>query len=232
MLWNVDEVCRRTATLMDDPAMTEFDKDYLIPFLNINWEDLANKLSMVGLDYQEVRVVIAGFQSGTANFDDFMGDGQPLAALMLPKRVEWKPAGDPDTSYEVLRDVDDLDDVPDGTIGMIEWHWGGGSLQVTPSSADVDVRVTFLAMSTNLVDPNDNMVRGCTNVIAYATASLIYTIRGNDPLALKMENRSEDALETFERAAVMRDQAKSSRMPPQHPRYLPKNFYVTATPTQ
>jgi len=233
MLWNVDVVCRRSAALLDDPAMTEFSRDYLIPFINIKWEDLSNELSMIGLDYQEARVVIPAFPAGATDFSDYMDDGQPLESLMLPKNVEWKPAGDSDTEYAPLRDVEMLDDVPDGTIGMTEWKWAGGMLQITPSSAAVDVRVTFLAMSTNLVDPNDKMVRGCTNVIAYAVAGLVYKIRGNDPLALEMRNSGSDALETFERAAVMRDQAKVNRMPPQHPRILRRNnFSVTATPTQ
>lgn len=217
MLWNVDQVVRGIAACMDDPAMTEFDKDYLLPFINLHWQDLSNELSMLGLTYQEFRVEVP-YAAGSTNLDDAMQDSGPLGSLMLPKRVEWKLAGAPDTTYVEARNVDELDDYDSGLVGIPEVWWAGGSIQTPASSVDLTLRVTFLAMSTNLVDPNDSMVRGASNVISYKVAGFIYSIRGNDPLAAKMEQRGDDAQDTFERMAVMRDQATLRRCPPMHPR--------------
>lgn len=232
MLWNVDDVVRRTAVLMDDPAQSAFDKDYVIPFLNQRWDDLSTELSMLGLDYQEVRTVISPVAAGTCNLDDYMCDQKQLASLMLPKLIEWKQVGQDDTYYQDARDVDRLDDFPDGVIGIPEYKWAGGTIQLVPSSVDVTMRVTFDAMSCTLVDPTDKTIRGVTNILAYKTAQLIYDIRGNDALAKKMGLYGDDALDTFERAAVMRDQDKLRRTPPMHPKVSIAGFFVVPTANQ
>jgi hypothetical protein len=229
MLWNVGDVIRRTQALLDDPAGSEFDKDYLMPFLNQKWDDLSTELSMLGLDYQEVRLVLANVAAGTTSLDDYMRDGQPLQSLMMPRRIEWKTFGASDTEYKDAILVEDLDDYPAGVIGIPEWAWTGGSIQLAPSAVAVDLRVTFNAMSTTLVDPADKTIRGVTNILAYNLSSLVYDLRGNQELAQTRKQDGDDALDTFERAAVMRDQAKLNRVPPMHPRFVAAGMIIAPT---
>jgi hypothetical protein len=226
MLWNVDDVVRRTAVLMDDPAMTEFDKDYTIPFLNQRWDDISTELSMLGLDYQEVTAIIADLPPNTTDLSAYMQDNQPLMSMMLPRRIQWKPIGTDDTEYQDAVMVEDLDDFPPGVIGIPQWAWTGGNVLLVPSSVDVTLRVRFDAMSATLVDPEDQTIRGVTNILAYKTAELIYSIRGNDALSKKMADLGLESLDNFERAAVMRDQAKLRRVPPMHPKLTIPGFYI------
>lgn len=46
-------------------------------------------------------------------------------------------------------------------------------------AAGTALRVNYKAMSTTLVDPTDEMISGVGDIIAFRTAELIYTIRGN-----------------------------------------------------
>lgn len=227
MLWSVGSVCRRTAALMDDAAAVEFDRDYLLPFMNQNWDDLVVELDLIGLDYSEEIAVLHDVPAQTENLDSYMSEGQPLASLMLPRWIDWKPQGAPDIEYESVRLVEKLNDYTKGVEGVPEYAWSGSSILLGgPPSQQVDLRIGFDAMAVELQDPTQKTIRGVTHIIAARTAALVWLIRGNTELAEALDEKATESLDHFERAAVMRNQAKTRRAPPMHPKFFSGGRFI------
>lgn len=216
-LMDVADVVQMVATLLDDPGQTTFDADYVVPFINVRWNNMAVNLAMLGLQYSE-QVVVFDLPANTLTLAAYMATGQPLASMMQPKSLEWKLVGAPDTEYQPIGSVNELDDVPPGSEGIDEYSWQGGTCQLNPSSVAVTLRVRFMAMSTTLVDPTDQMVRGVGDVLSYRVAELIYSILGNDKLSAKMQQLGSDALEDFNTLSTMRLQSQPIYFPPVHRR--------------
>ena len=216
-LLNVGDVVASVAALLDDPGQDDIDIDYVIPFLNLRWSNLIVNLAMLGLQYAE-EVAIFQIPAGTVSLTKYMLAGQPLASLMEPVSIDWKPVGDDDTEYDPADAVREVDDFPQGIPGIEEYSFQGGTIVLSPSSIDVTARVRFKAMSTNLVDPTDNMIRGVGDIIAYRVAELICAIRGNQALKVDMRTYGDTALDDFISMSVMRDQANLYTIPPTHRR--------------
>lgn len=216
-LLNVADVVQSVATLMDDPGQTEIDLDYCLPFINLRWSNIIVNLVMLGLQYSEEMMVVA-IPAGTVSLTNLMLPGQPLASLMQPKSIEWKMVGADDTTYVDAKQVDELDDYPLGNQGIQEYSWQGGTILVVPSAVDVTARIRFKAMSTNLVDPTDNMIRGIPDIIGYRVAQILYSIRGNAALAAVMKTEGDQALDDFCAMSVMNSQGTVTTVPPTHRR--------------
>lgn len=210
MLVDLDDIAKRTAALLDDPSQSDFDRDYLLPFINQRWDSLNVTLMMLGLKYTEQIVVLnpnnAGLPANTTNLSVYQAAGQALASLMLPKKVEWKLVGDPDTAYKEAAKMDVMPDLDPTTQGISAWVWRNSTLYISPSSIAIVVRVTFEAMSTTLVDPTDNVYRGTMHIIALRVAELVWFIRGNKDMSIKMQQDAQAAEDDFEVLCVMSNQ--------------------------
>lgn len=216
-LLNVGDVVQAVATLLDDPSQSEIDQDYVLPFLNLRWQNLVVNLVMLGLQYTEEQACI-DLPAGTRTLTAYMGTGQPLASLMQPKHLQWKPQGADDTEFEDVQLVNELDDYPPGQNTLEQYAWQGGTIKLSRCDIAVTLRVDFQAMSVTLVDPTDNMVRGVTDIIAYRTAELIYVIRGNANLVAAMQRYGDTALEDFCSMSVMRSSGQPTFFPAAHRR--------------
>lgn len=216
-LLNVGDVVQGVATLLDDPSQSEFDKDYVVPFLNLRWANLIVNLAALGLQYSE-EMVIVEIPPGTVSLTNMMLPGGVLASLMEPIGIDWKLVGSDDTTYTPANAVSELDDYEQGSIGILEYSWQGGTILTVPSAQPITARIRFNAMSTTLVDPTDNMIRGVGDIIAFRTAELIYAVRGN-PLKVDMKTYGDTALDDFISMSVMRSQTIATEVPATHRRF-------------
>jgi hypothetical protein len=216
-LLNVGDVVQSVATLMDDPSQSAFDKDYVIPFLNLRWANLIVNLAMLGLQYSEEMAVVT-VPAGTVSLTNMMLSGGVLASLMSPIGIDWKLVGSDDSTYAHSNAVTELEDLAQGTVGLLQYSWQGGTILTTPSAQDVVMRIRFNAMSTTLVDPTDNMIRGVGDIISFRTAELIYGIRGNAVQKVDMKNFGDDALNDFIALSIMTSQAIRTSIPSTHRR--------------
>lgn len=223
-LLDVADVVTSVAALLDDPSGSEIDVDYVLPFLNLRWSNLVTNLVMLGLQYSE-EVVILTIQPGTVTLSDAMQSGAPLASLMKPKSIDWKPVGTADTLYTPAAQKNELSDVDPSSTGVLEYSFQGGTIQVTPSAVAVVARIRFLAMSTSLVDPSDGMIRGVGDIIAYRTAEMIAAVRGG-ATALKQACKEwgDTALDDFLAMSTMAQQATYTRISGR--RSAPGSFFV------
>ena len=205
------------AALLDDPGQSDIDIDYVLPFLNLRWSNIVVNMVMLGLQYSE-EVAEITVPAGTATLSDFMATGEPLNSLMKPKSIDWKPVGAPDTQYVPSNQVNELDDVDGSSQGLIEYSWQGGTVQVTPSAIDVIARVRFLAMSTQLVDPTDEMVKGIGDIVAYRVGEIIAGVRGNASLKVDCRLWGDEALDDFLAMSNLQSQAVLTKIPATHQR--------------
>lgn len=212
------DIVQAVATLLDDPGQTNVDADYILPFMNLRKNNLIVNLAMLGLQYGEATAIFT-LPAGTSDLSSFMISGQPLQSLMEPKTVEWKQVGEPDDQYEPVDCVNELDDEPQGgNAGIDEYAWQGGTLTVTPSTVDVVLRVKYYSFSIDLADPDDQTIRGVGDVLAYRAAELIWPIRGNAALGVKMQQEGDQALDDFLAMSTMKMQSQVYRLPATHQR--------------
>ncbi len=214
------EVIQDVATLLDDPGQTSIDADYVLPFMNLRYKDIVRNMAMLGLQYTEEQAIFT-VPAGTQTLSSFMLPGGPLESLMQPipgDALDWKLPGQDDTNYDSADRVAELDDQPQGTQGLLQFSWQGGTIYVTPSSVDTVARVRFNSLSTSFVDPADGMVRGIEDIVAFYTAEIIFAIRGNPTMQANCKAWGEDAIDSFLAMSVMNTQGDFKRVPAVHPR--------------
>lgn len=216
-LLNVGDVVSGVAALLDDPSQTEIDKDYVIPFINLRWSNLIVNLAMLGLQYSE-EMVVTDIPANTVSLSSLMLAGGVLQSLMEPIGIEWKLVGADDTTYAPAAQKLELDDFPQGTVGIQQYSWQGGTILTVPSAQPVTARIKFNAMSTTLVDPTDGMIRGVGDILAYRVAEVIYPIRGNAPMGAQCKAWGDAALDDFIAMSVMRSQTIAQSIPSTHRR--------------
>ena len=206
------DVVRRAQAYLDDPAGRRFSKTYVAPFVDDANEDYLITLEMLGAQLQEQ---IATFNvpaavSAPTDLTPYYGTGQPLQYLMRPRRLDWKAQGQPDTSYLEADLVQELDDVMVGNLGCQQWRWAGGSIQTTPSYTAVTLRIYFDALSPNIYDPVQQVVRGIGRILALSAA--VDICAGNNQmgkLQARLEQKLGQAKRKFSSLIVMQGQAQN-----------------------
>jgi hypothetical protein len=175
---DVDDIVIRVGALLDNPSNSQFDRDYLMPYVDQEFGELDNELESLGAPYalEQQYITLAANQSSLASF---MAAGQPLADMKLPSDIWWKLAPQPDISYvQSVGPVTRLDFVPPNTNGAAQWTFLGGMLAVTPSSSTVTLQVTYQKLATNIVDPQTGVILGTAAILALRVALYVATIRG------------------------------------------------------
>ena len=227
MLLNVGSIAKRAAALLDDPAASTFDKDYLLPFINQAWDDLAISLQALGLDYQEVVTTVA-VPANTTDLSAFQADGQALESLLLPVKIEWKRAADEDIAYKLVDSVAELPDVVQGTEGHRAWEWRTSKIFITPSAIDTIVRIRFKAFSLDFQDPIEGFIIGVGNVLAYKVAELVSspTVQNNAGGVMYFAQKGREAMDNFEVLCVKQKQRLGYRVGRQYGRSLRRQPYI------
>lgn len=175
---DVDDIVTRVGALLDDPSNSQFDRDYLLPYIDQEFGELDNELESLGAPYALDQVVITQ-PPNTSSLASFMASGQPLADMKIPTDIWWKLAGQPDVNYQQSTGpVTQLSFVPPSSMGAWQWTFLGGMLAITPSGSPVDLQVTFQVLATNIVDPQSGVILGTAAILALRVAIYVATIRG------------------------------------------------------
>lgn len=214
MLLNMAEVVDRTAALLDDPSKSWADQPYLLPFINQAWDHIATRLSSLGLSTEESVVVLTPVAAGTLNLDAFAVVGGLLETMMIPIFIEWKLVAEDDTLYREVPLRAILPDVPAGGEGHVAYEFRAGSIYITPSAVDTTIRVRMKVVSTNFVDPDDQVVHGLTHVLAYKAAEIVCspTARNNIPGMQFLAAKGLDAMDDFEVLCIKQKQRMVKRI--------------------
>jgi hypothetical protein len=205
----VSSLVARVQSLVDDPSGSWADYDYIKNDINQANEDLNTELKAYNLSYGETSVVIKGVPPNSSDLSAYM-DGV-LASMELPTSIEWRNAGDDDAKWKPVPRVDKIKDVTNSSI-VASWKWESENVLISPCMNPVDLRVCFDALTAELDDPTQEIIRGALNVLAYRTAELVAAKRGGlagtgEPLAKYLERKGTIAADNFESLCVKRSQS-------------------------
>lgn len=182
-----------TRALLDDPERDWATDDYLRPFLNIAYRDLASELGAYGISFDQRVVVIPNVAANTTDLGAYIVAGGPLATMWQPIDLYERPAGGDDSQWVSMRRVAEmLPALPKPNFGT--WEFREGNIYLPPSNQTNDLLVRFEEMFPNIADVSEPLrITGAANILACATASLAARSRGGRELAadLSIEARRQ-----------------------------------------
>lgn len=177
MLENVEDVAKRAAVLLDDPTMSRYTLDYQMPWIDQSYDDLDVSLELAGMQYVEKIAYVTLLPDPTlgttvSDLSYLNAEGQALQFMKFPKDVNWKLVGQPDSQYQAssgpvaqLLHVD-----TSSSYGALQWKFAQGGLQVTPSVTSMVLEIIYDAMSTDIFDPDQGVIRGTAHILAFDVA--------------------------------------------------------------
>jgi hypothetical protein len=229
MLQNVGDVIKRAGVLLDDPSNRKYTAAVLMPFIDGEYDELDTALERAGMQYIET-IVNLTLTPGQSDLSSYLADGQPLQYMKLPKWIDWKLPGDPDTLYRPSAMVDKLDYVQANNMGAWQWKNAQGSIQVTPSAGPITLNIGIDTMSTNIYDPNTGVIRGTAFILACKTASTVLQSRGDltGKRGAFLERKATKVAGDFFEVLTLNKQQQKRSARPIHNRNLRSPFFVSA----
>jgi|GEM_PF-5637583 len=179
MLQDVDDIVKRVGVLMDDPSNSTFTREYLIPIIDQEYDEMDVEMEKNGMQYIESIAVLPSVPALTTDLVSYLADGQPLATMKFPKYVKWKLPSQTDEFYQLSHLVQELDEVNAANVGAWQWRNANGSIQITPSNEPVTLKVYFDTISTNIYDPTQQVIRGTAHILAPRVGAAVCAIAGD-----------------------------------------------------
>src|SRR5438270_70379 len=90
---NAQDIVKRVQAKCDDPDGTYITPDYVMVFMQDEYERIANKLRTIDDSFDEQVVELPTVAPGTTDLNAYQAAGKALDGLVTPRRVEWKLAG-------------------------------------------------------------------------------------------------------------------------------------------
>ena len=214
----VGQIVKRVGWLLDDPANRRFTPDYIRPGIDQENESLEITLERLGIQQQEMIAIINlpaavppnDGSNPPIDLAPYFNAGQPLEWLLRPKRLDWKVQGMPDTSYLQADAVNELDDVMIGNVGIQQYRWAQGSIQLSASYTPVTIRLYFFALATDVVDDAARVMRGIGFILATQVAAFIAASNNNmGKLQAKLEKNLQRDKQNLCNLLVMQSQAQN-----------------------
>jgi hypothetical protein len=231
MLQDVGSIVRRVQSLLDNPSGSKFTSDYVMPFIDQEYDEMDVDLERLGMQYIE-QVAIFDVAANVTDLTYAVAGGQPLQYMKLPRRLTWKLQGQPDVLYQLSQHVTELRDTDGANQGVPEWRFADGALQVTPSSVAATLRIYFDAVSTDIYDPAQNVIRGTAHILALRAAATIASVNnGMGTLQKKLDQKRDRAWASFCNLVVMNSQQKRRTAKPIHSHRSQGGSPVVLAPT-
>lgn len=214
----VGQIVKRVGWLLDDPGNRRFASDYIMPGIDQENKSLEITLERLGVQQQEQTAIFtlpAAVPLGDGSFPPtdlaaYFNPGQPLEWFLRPKEVWWKVAGQPDTSYSQANAVSEIADVQIGNLGVQQYRWAQGSIQITPSATPVTLRIYYFALSTDIYDNAQSVMRGLGNILALQVAAYICALNnGMGKTGPKLEKTLARDKQNFKNLIQMQAQAQN-----------------------
>lgn len=210
---NLAEVKSRIRALVDDPDGTYVTDGFLAPLINQKYEEIYNRMLSTGAEFERRVVELSGVAPLTGDLSVYNLPGRELELMLQPLMFEWKLAGTDATFYRTASLVDRVKDVIPGQI-IEDWEFRSGVIYFTPSALAVDIRLRGDFLFAALTAETDAIAaaKNLGHAVAYGTASLIGTVRGNpawtQAYAILQDNAVDDVMQYLTR----KDQGKVRRV--------------------
>lgn len=218
MLQDVDDIIKRVGVLLDDPSNSNFTREYIIPFIDQEYDEMDVEFERAGMQYIESIAVIP-IPPLTGDLLSYLGDGQPLATMKFPKYVKWKLSSQTDEFYRLSSLVQELDEVNPANIGTWQWRNANGSIQITPSNIAITLKVYYDTISTNIYDPTQEVIRGTAHILAPRVGASICAAAGDTvKRGAWLDRKATKNMNAFLVTLVQQKQQTNISNPPIHGR--------------
>ena len=152
-------------------------------------------------------------RQGTPNLAALQTGTGALATLTdQPLRIDWKPAGDDPAYYRLVRNYEVLPDLPP-RAAMAGWEFRSEVIWLTKCSIAVDLRVRGEFAPPPLTDDTSVLLSHprIGYVVAYGTAALVATVRGNDAWTRQYEQKALEGMDEIMESLVRAEQGQVRR---------------------
>jgi hypothetical protein len=207
------QVKARVRNLLDDPQGSYLTDDFIVPLICEVYDDANSQLASTQSSWDIAVVEVPGIPPGTPNLGPYQAGTGPLAALTdQPLRIDWKPAGN-DASYYRL--VSNYEVLPDSQPreGIAGWEYRSEVIWLTNSSIAVDLRIRG-EFGPQALTSNESLLLSHPRigyVVAYGTAALIATVRGNDAWSEQYQQKAIGGMDEIMEQLVRAEQGQVRR---------------------
>ena len=136
--WTLAQVKARVRTLLDDPQGSWVTDSFIVPEINQVYEDCNSQLESTQSSWDIALVEVPNVQPGTPNLELYQLGNGPLSNLTdQPLRIDWKPAGNDPSYYQLVPNFEVLPDLQPQQ-SMHGWEYRSEVIWLTPCSIAVD----------------------------------------------------------------------------------------------
>ncbi len=221
----LSEVRSRIRALVDDPDGTYVTDDFLAPLINQKYEEIYNRMLSTGAEFERRVVELSNVQAGTKDLSAYNLPGRELETMIQPTYFEWKQNPTDPVNYRPASLVDKVGDVVPGQF-IYNWEFRSGVIYFTPSTLAMDLRIRGDFFFASLNNENDAIAaaKNIGHAVAYGTASLIGTVRGNAAWAQAYSILQDNSLDDVMQYITRQDQAKVRQLGRTSRRFRNRNF--------
>ena len=214
MSWTLGQVKARVRTLLDDPQGSYLTDSLLVPLISEVYDDANSQLASTQSSWDISVVEVPGVPPGTPNLAGWQAGSGLLAMLTdQPLRIDWKPAGDDPSYYRLVTNYEVLPDLQPRE-GVAGWEFRREVVWLTNSSIAVDLRVRAEFAPPPLI-ADDSVLLSHPRigyVVAYGTAALVATVRGNDAWTRQYEQKAMEGMDEIMEQLVRAEQGQVRRV--------------------
>lgn len=222
------DVKQKARTLIGDPDGDFATDDYILPFINICYENAVNYLANTCSPFMTETRLLLNVNQGTTDFTQYQvapqtgalaagQTGAPLLGLRKPLRIWWKVAFQPENCYcEALPEKDLPNITPQNYITgqQVFYEWRQYKLFVTPLSFNADWKVKGEYAPPPLVKDDDvvQIYPSMTSALAFMTAAMIGGERVNATYIQTWSTAATNTLDDISADLVRGEQGTSQRV--------------------
>jgi hypothetical protein len=198
MSYPASDVCDMAASLLNDSAKTVYTNAEQLPYLNIAFRTLGEKLELNNFQVTNETSAIIPVDAGGDNIGgDDIGDPALPTGLIEIQQLWQRPTGTsqpfiPINRYEFLPHY--WDGMETNIIPC--WAWMGQIIKFIPSNTDIDIKLDFIhSVIYTITDVDDEInVINSLNYLGFSTAALCAMFIGeNEERAKILAGQAEDA---------------------------------------
>ena len=214
MSWTLGQVKARVRNLLDDPQGSYLTDSFLVPLIAEVYDDANSQLSATQSSWDISVVEVLGVQPGTPNLSGLQAPRQLLETLTdQPLRIDWKPGGQPANYYQLVTNYEVLPDIQPAQY-MYGWEFRSETIWLTPCTTAVDLRIRGEFGPPALTNDDSVLVSHprIGYVVAYGTAALVATVRGNDAWTKQYEAKAIEGMDEIMGQLVRAEQGQIRRI--------------------
>lgn len=222
------DVKAKARTLIGDPEGDFATDDYILPFINIAYENAVNYLANTCSPFMTSSRLVLNVPQGTTDFTNFQvapatgaqaagQTGAPLLGLRKVLRIQWKQAFQPENCYCDAHECKDLPNItPQNYITgqRVYYEWQRYKLLLTPLSFNADFKVKGEYAPPPLLKNEDyvQIYPSMTSALAFMTAAMIGGERVNASYITSWGQQATTTLDDISADLVRGEQGTSQRV--------------------